>query len=670
MSGLLSATLPTLALLGLFALAACKRNQPDAQPDPGRLVLLSALVGAYGLDLQVPSANAAAPADTLVRLTFSAPLDTAASRAAMAVRRADGTALPVQVRFSQGATAAVVALPAKPAEGQGFTVALGNGIRGQAGETFAGATLGFTTAIAALQLDSVQLNGRRFSPGRPLYDVPATGAQFRFFFNKPLQPATATASAVAIGGPGQGTPTVTLEPGNRVLRVATSAPLGSLRGYTVQIWGNSLKGLLNEAFPGFRQQFFSRLDTTDKFPRIPDEQLLTLVQERTFRYFYDYAEPNSGLARERNANDDIVTTGGSGFGLMAIIVGADRGFISRAQAVAHFDKVTRFLARADRFHGVWPHWLHGATGRVRPFSPNDDGGDLVETAFLAQGLITVRQYLNRAEPVEASVATRIDELLDGIEWDWHRRGGQQVLYWHWSPRVGWAMNFPLRGWNETLITYVLAASSRTHGIPRSVYEQGYCTGSEYRNGRTYYGVQLPLGPDRGKGGPMFFAHYSFLGLDPRRLADANANYMVQNTAHTQINYRYCVANPRGYLLYGPNCWGLTASDNYQGYNAHDPDNDLGVITPTAALGSMPYAPDEAMRALRFFYYKMGDRLWGPYGFYDAFAPNQDWVASSYLAIDQGPIVVMIENYRTQRLWSLFMSAPEVQQGLQRLGFTY
>ena len=366
----------------------------------------------------------------------------------------------------------------------------------------------------------------------------------------------------------------------------------------------------------------------------------------------------------------MVTIGGSGFGIMGMIVGVERGFISRSNAVQRWDKITRFLKKANRFHGMWPHWMNGKTGQVMNFSPNDDGADIVESSFMFHGLITVREYLKRntGNTTETGVINRIDSLYREAEWSWFRRDNQNVLYWHWSPRVAWAQNHQIHGWNETLITYILAGASPTYGVPKEVYDQGYCTGGDYRNGRTFYNVTLPLGPDLG--GPLFFTHYSFLGLDPRNLRDANAQYLTQNQAHAQINYRYCVANPRQYVGYSADCWGLTASDNQAGYSAQEPRNDLGVITPTAAVSSLPYTPVESMRAIRHFYYKLGDRTWGPYGFYDAFNPTEGWYGRTYLAIDQGPIVVMIENHRTGLLWNLFMNAPEVRQGLTKFGFTY
>ncbi len=436
--------------------------------------------------------------------------------------------------------------------------------------------------------------------------------------------------------------------------------------YTLEI-KPSLANPQTATFAGFEQEFITELDSTFKFPQISDEELLTLVQARTFDYFWDFGHPNSGLARERNTSGDLVTSGGSGFGLMAILVGIERGFISREQGIERLEKIIPFLARADRFHGAWSHWLSGSTGNVIPFSAQDNGGDLVETAFLTQGLLTVRQYLDSTQTRENVLIQQINTLWEEIEWDWYTQEGQNVLYWHWSPEFEWAINLPIRGWNEALIVYVLAASSPSHGVDATVYHQGWASRGAMQNGLSFYNNFLPLG--NGRGGPLFFAHYSFLGLDPRNLIDAYADYEEQNTNHTLINRAYCLDNPQNYVGYHAHSWGLTASDNQDGYSAHAPSNDRGVITPTAALASMPYTPEFSMEAMRYFYYILGDRLWGEYGFYDAFNPSEAWFADSYLAIDQGPIVVMIENHRTGLLWDLFMSAPEVQTGLTKLGFT-
>lgn len=401
---------------------------------------------------------------------------------------------------------------------------------------------------------------------------------------------------------------------------------------------------------------------------LTNEVLLEKVQHQTFKYFYDFAHPVSGMARERNSSGDIVTSGGSGFGLMALIVGMERGFITREQGLEQIEKMVGFLESCDRYHGVWPHWLNGATGDVVPFSPKDNGADLVETAFMVQGLIAVRQYLFQNNPTEKALADRINTLWQEVDWEWFTRGGEEVLYWHWSPDFDWEMNHAIRGHNETLIVYVLAASSPTFPIDATVYHEGYAKNGEIKNGNFYYGNKLPLGEELG--GPLFFSHYSFLGLDPRKLEDRYANYWDQNVAHSRINREYCKENPKGYKGYSEVCWGLTASDNHQGYSAHSPNNDLGVITPTAAISSIPYTPEASLEAIRHFYYEYGDSLWGIYGFHDAFNLSEGWWADSYLAIDQGPIVVMIENFRSGLIWDLFMSAPEIQEGLRKLGFEY
>lgn len=455
---------------------------------------------------------------------------------------------------------------------------------------------------------------------------------------------------------------------DRMIVVQPATPLAPLRTYHLYVSSlmTSASGKQFDTDADFK--IITQYDPSDKFERISDEALLTLVQQQTFKYFYDFAHPASGMARERNTSGDIVTTGGTGFGIMALIVGMERNFISRQEGLDHFAKILSFLETADRFHGAWSHWVNGVTGNVQPFSANDNGGDLVETSFLVQGLITFRQYLNATIPAEALMINRINALWQAVEWDWYTRGGQNVLYWHWSPDKEWIMNHQIRGYNEALITYVMAAASPTHGISETVYHQGWANNGSIKNGRTFYDINLPLGFDYG--GPLFFAHYSFLGIDPRNLTDTYGNYWTQNVNHSLINHAHAVRNPRNFVGYSDENWGFTASDNHQGYSAHSPTNDLGVISPTAALSSFPYTPEESMKAMKFFYYTMGDRLWGNYGFYDAFNLTEGWVANSYLAIDQGPIVVMIENYRTGLLWELFMSAPEVQTGLTKLGFSY
>lgn len=403
----------------------------------------------------------------------------------------------------------------------------------------------------------------------------------------------------------------------------------------------------------------------------PDSVLLDMVQQATFKYFWDYAHPVSGMARERLGSDEIVTTGGSGFGVMAILVGIERGFITRDQGVSRMLTILNFLStKADRFHGAFPHWMNGTTGKVIPFSPKDDGGDLVETAYMIQGLLTARQYFNQNTSEEEQIRNLITSIWESVEWDWYRKDNGNYLYWHWSPNYKWDMNLPLIGWNETMITYLLAIASPTHRIPASLYHDGWASSHDYVNGKSFYGIPLEVGWDYG--GPLFFAHYSFLGFDPRSKRDAYTNYFINNRNHTLINRAYCIDNPHKFPGYDSDTWGLTASDDPFGYLAHEPDfsgnKDNGTISPTAALSSFPYTPKESMDALKSFYYEYGANLWGTYGFKDAFNLKYNWFAQSYLAIDEGPIIIMIENYRSQLLWKNFMANPEIQPMLDEIGF--
>jgi len=450
--------------------------------------------------------------------------------------------------------------------------------------------------------------------------------------------------------------------------IEPSAALSYLTKYTVSVstaLQSSKKGSLESAV---NVNLTTVIDSTNKFPVISDDALLTLVQQQTFKYFWDFGHPTSGMARERNTSGDVVTTGGSGFGIMAIVTGISRNFVTRADGLARMQKIVAFLKTAQTFHGAFPHWMNGVTGVVVPFSTEDDGADLVETAYLMEGLLTARQYFNGTSTDETTLRTDITTLYYNVDWEWFTQGGQNTLYWHWSPDYGWSTNQTVSGWDEAMITYVMAASSPTHGISKAVYTNGWALNGAIINGNTYYGIQLPLGP--ADGGPLFFAHYSFLGINPQNLVDAYANYDQQVQAQAKINYAYCVANPNNNIGYSADCWGLTASDTENGgYNASSPTNDIGVIAPTAAIASLPYTPVQSMAALRFFYYKLGNKLWGPYGFYDSFDLNDAWFATSDLAIDEGPIIDMIENYRSVLLWNLFMSNREIQTGMSSLGFS-
>lgn len=490
-------------------------------------------------------------------------------------------------------------------------------------------------------------------------------------FSQPLQQSS-IASAVVLSENGGASQVLsyTLQNNDSVLVVQPTAPLKALTKYNFSV-ASTLKSVAGgNLSASISKAFITQIDSVAKFPLLTDDELLTKVQQQTFKYFWDYGHPVSGLARERNNGDDnTVTSGGSGFGIMAIPVAINRSFITRAEGLARMQKIVGFLKNtAVKVKGAFPHWLNGSTGAIIPFSQGDDGADLVETSYLMAGLLTARQYFSGADADETTLRNDINDLWNAVEWDWFRRGGQDVLYWHYSAGQNWVMNMPVRGWNECLITYILAASSTTHSIPASVYTNGWAGNSSFINGNTYFGYQLPLGA--ALGGPLFFSHYSFMGINPNGLQDAFANYETQTTNHTLINYNHCKINPNHQFGYSADCWGLTASDIKNGYTASSPTNDVGFIAPTAALSSFPYTPAESMKALKFFYYTLGDKLWKEYGFVDAFSLKEPWFASSFLAIDQGPIIVMIENYRSQLIWNLLTSCPEVKNGMKNvLGFT-
>ncbi len=413
---------------------------------------------------------------------------------------------------------------------------------------------------------------------------------------------------------------------------------------------------------------------------LTENQLLDTIQYQTFNYFWDGAEPNSGLARERIHMDDkypsspknTVTTGGSGFGLMAILVGVERGWITREQAFNRYTKIVNFLEKADRFHGAWSHWIDGETGKMYPFGKKDNGGDLVETAFLIQGLLTVSEYFKDGNKQEQELVAKIDKLWKDVEWNWYTKGGEDVLYWHWSPEYGWDMNFPVGGYNECLIMYVLAAASPTHPISKEVYEKGWARNGAIVSKDSYYDEELVLDYFEHSDapiGPLFWAHYSYLGLNPKGLTDQFGDYWKLTQNHAKIHYKYAIDNPKNYKGYGKDIWGFTSSYSVNGYAGHRPGDDLGVVSPTAALSSFPYTPKESMQMLKNLY-KNHDSLVGKYGPYDAFSLEHNWYVPRYLAIDQGPIPVMIENYRTGLFWDLFMKNKDLQNGLQKLGFKY
>jgi hypothetical protein len=512
------------------------------------------------------------------------------------------------------------------------------------------------------------INSTNFNSTQTLYGIP-NNPSIKVTFSDKVDRSTVT-SAIAYYNKSKNSSNVPFsiayQNGDSAIVITPSGTLDYLNEHIFSI-STLLKSVAGKKLSGRADlDFVTQYDPTDKFPQVSDSALLTLVQQQTFKYFWDFAHPVSGMARERNTSGETVTSGGSGFGVMAMLVGINRNFITRQQGLTKIQTIVNFLKNtAPNFHGAFSHWMNGSTGAVVPFGQNDNGADIVETSYMMMGLLCARQFFNGADAAETTLRNDINTLYNRIDWNFFTQG-KKVLYWNWSPDYGFAVNVPVQGWNETLITYVMAASSPTHAITKPVYDSGFARNGAMKNGNSFYGYQLPLGENLG--GPLFFEHYSFMGINPKSLTDQYASYETQTLNHTKINYEYCKANPKKWYGYSDSSWGLTASDIPNGYTASSPTNDVGVIAPTAALSSFPYTPTESMKATKFFYYKIGDKLWSDYGFYDAFRLQDAWFSKTYLAIDEGPIIVMIENYRTGLLWNLFMSCPEVKTGMKAIGF--
>lgn len=417
------------------------------------------------------------------------------------------------------------------------------------------------------------------------------------------------------------------------------------------------------------------------------KQLLTQVQEASFRYFYHYRHPVSGLAREKTpycraaSISDLTpryighvrdirrlcTTGATGMGMFNLVVGVERGFITRDEGARWALQMLRFLSeKAERFHGAFSHWLNGDTGKTRKFAGKEDNGaDTVETAFLASGFIVLREYFTADTPAEREIRALSDSLWKSIEWKWFTRTGEQgaPLYWHWSPDYAWAKNHRVRGFNEAAILYILAVGSPTHAIHPDSYHKSW-RHPGYGNERTEFDVPMVLG--RGLGPPIFWTHYSYLGLDPRKISYKGTSYFEHFKRFCEVQVRYAQSKAGEFEGYGP-LWGLTSSMGPNGYQGHRPgDKDDGTITPTAALSSMPYAPKYGVFCLKTMYTKYGGTIWKDFGFTDAFNLSEDWVADSILGIDAGPIAPMIENFRTGICWKTFMRAPEIRYALKKL----
>jgi hypothetical protein len=457
---------------------------------------------------------------------------------------------------------------------------------------------------------------------------------------------------------------INFEDEGRTIVIIPKVQLTSFTDYQVRVSTDlqSAAGLSLEKAAVVR--FTTLLDSRDKFPLVSDDKLLDIVQRQTFKFFWEFGHPGSGLARDADmrSDPDDCSIGGSGFGIMALPGAIERGFITRAEGLERMTRIVNFLtSTAASFHGAFPHRINGNTGKVILWQgPNDDGGDLVETSFLMMGLLTARQYFDDASSNETMLRSNITDLYNRVEWTWYTRGGQNALYWLWSPTIGWNYSFQCKGWNETLIVYILAASSPTYSITKAAYDEGFASNGGIKNGSVYYDYSLPFGP--ALGGFPGYSQYSFLGVDPNGLTDVYGDYFKQVKNVHLINQAYCIASNKKHYYFTDSCWGFYGDVSKAEYE--------GTVFPYVALGGFPYTPTESMKALKYFYYKLGDKIFLDYGFAGAF----NWssgvnVTQQVLVYDQLSYLVSIENYRSQLPWKLFTGCPEIKTGMKKLGFS-
>ncbi len=388
-------------------------------------------------------------------------------------------------------------------------------------------------------------------------------------------------------------------------------------------------------------------------------------QRKIIDYFYTGAHPTTGMAFNHNTVKSILTTGATGFGVMAIIAGVERGWIDRAVAAGHIVKIVRFLKTVKRYEGAWSHW-YSPDGRTVRFGNQVDAGEIVETAFLLGGLLTACEYFDRDNEAEKEIRETTTFFGETVNWRHYVHDGK--FYWIWHADKN-EYELPIVGWNECLLVYILAmAAPEPHNVPPSVYRscwQGYRFAHP---GRKTYGYPLPLGTNQ-YGSCLFLSQYSFLGLDPRRMRDEFACYWTQNLGHTMINRHYCVHEAPSEYKYSELDWGLTACGGCSGrpgYKARAPFDDDGVLAPTAAISAFPYTPFYSTQVLLNLK-KNFPELDGEFGFGISYCPKDHQVNKEYLAIEQAPMAIMMENYRSGLLWNLLMKNENVRKGLQLAG---
>ena len=429
-----------------------------------------------------------------------------------------------------------------------------------------------------------------------------------------------------------------------------------------------------------------------------NEMMLDVVERATFQWFVDNQNPTTGLILDRSARDHIPSTiAGTGFGLTVYAIASKRGWITREEAAAYTLKVTRVLYNAPQgpqatgvsgFHGYFYHFLDPATG-VRAMAPDFWNSELssIDTALLMAGVVFARNFYGADNAVESEIRTLCDALYDRVEWTWLLKPDNTIGH-GFSPETG-MIPYSYKGYSEAVLLYVLALGSKDHAVPAESWKAFIGDAKIARPDR--YGKKMIMLP----GMPLFTYQYPMAWIDFRGIQDdvsrsLGCDYFENSRRATYAQWRYAKRNEAGMVGYGPKVWGLTASDGpgnetktvngkevtFRAYSERGAPGgfDDGTIAPTAAISSLPYAPKIVLPTIRNWLTSRPE-LFDKHGFTDAFNPTFDttkpsgWVDSDKLSIDQGPIVVMIENYRSGLVWEVMRNDSRLRDGLRRAGFT-
>ena len=409
---------------------------------------------------------------------------------------------------------------------------------------------------------------------------------------------------------------------------------------------------------------------------ITDAALLDSLQRTSFQYFWDQGSSVTGLIRDRNTGGSPASTASTGFGLSAICIGIDHGWVSRTDGATRVLTALQVLWNMPQgnatsgtigYKGLYWHWLDMSTA-TRTW---DSELSTIDTALLFAGIMDAREYFTSNTGDEPQIRALADSITSRADWAFMKNGGPGLKMGFKPGVTGFSGFGTWTGYNEAMIMYIIAIGSHTHPVPSSDWK----TWTSGYNWSTQFGYTYLIFP------PLFGHQYSHCWIDFRAVQDTfmmthSSNYFENSTRATLAQRAYAIANPGGKVGYGANLWGLTASDvppptGYNARGAPPAQNDDGTITPTAPISSIPFAPTECLAVAHNLWDNYGTFLWGPYGFKDAFnlTSNPDWYDTDYLGIDQGPIIMMIENYRNNAVWNRFMKHPDIVRGMFLAGFS-